>query len=124
MKKLLITAAVILVAALILNQFVPPEPGYSSNGVEAPDPREVQSNEGPSLISQLLIAWWWYILYYSLSAIFGVFVYRDARSKESLALNIGPGWWGVLVTLQPPLGILTYWLMHYSSLTAGSRDGA
>ncbi len=60
------------------------------------------------------IPWLFYVAYYALGIFIGAYVYRDAAKRSSLALNIRPLWWAVMVFLQPPLGVLAYWVIHYS----------
>jgi hypothetical protein len=63
-----------------------------------------------------------YFAYYGLGLIIGIFVYRDASQRNTLAFNIKPFWWGTIVFLEPPLGVLCYWVIHYSTLSDKSNE--
>lgn len=116
MKKLLIIIFILVVFFTIFYSSTSLDTHYSPNVNQKLEHSNTHSTESYSLLFQVLMAWWWYILYFLTGVVFGFFVYLDARNKEKLALNIGPIGWSVLVVLQPPLGILTYWLIHYSNL--------
>jgi lysylphosphatidylglycerol synthetase-like protein (DUF2156 family) len=60
------------------------------------------------------ISWW--LVYYGFGVIIGGYVYRDSKRREWLFLGIRPVWWAVLVILDPALGTLAYWAIHYSKL--------
>ena len=80
---------------------------------------QTEQHEPPIVISPLLsffLSWGFYIGYYALSIVVSTFVYRDAKKRKNLALNIGPFWWAVITVLEAPLGVLAYWVMHYSSI--------
>ena len=72
--------------------------------------------------SYMLFSWGVWIAYYLAGIIIGVFVYRDAKKREILALNIKPFWWAVITVIEPPLGVLAYWIIHYSSITKQTKS--
>jgi hypothetical protein len=91
---------------------------YENNSYETETNKSVNidKKDEPSLLASFIVAWWWYILFYTIGLKFAVFIYRDANKNEKLVMNIKPLWWGLLTALDPPLGLLAYWLIHYSKL--------
>ncbi|MCU7829731.1 MAG: hypothetical protein KZQ85_11755 [Candidatus Thiodiazotropha sp. (ex Myrtea sp. 'scaly one' KF741663)] len=123
MKTILIVIAIII-SLLVLSQMFSTSPVSSDvvqldGSVIDDDSVKYQSSESdkPSLLVQIIVSWWLYILYYAVGVVFAVFIYRDAKKVKKLVLNIGPVWWGVLAVYEPPLGVLVYWILHYSKLS-------
>ena len=77
----------------------------------------IQQHERPESqfsVSYFVMSWGLYFAYYVVGIIIGVFIYRDARKQEALAMNVGPIWWAILTIMQAPLGVLAYWIIHHS----------
>lgn len=55
--------------------------------------------------------------YYVIGLIVGILVFRDARTRTSLVLNVPPLLWGAIAFVDPALGILVYWGVHYSKFS-------
>ncbi|HED33747.1 MAG TPA: hypothetical protein ENJ08_05945 [Gammaproteobacteria bacterium] len=124
-KNTLITIAVAFALLAFFSQFSTRNVSSTNNQISqentnATSPSTEKKDE-PSLITSLIISWWWYISYYGFASVFGVFIYRDAKNNNNLALNIKPFWWGVITVLEPPVGLLAYWLIHYSKLKTKSH---
>ena len=60
--------------------------------------------------------------YYGIGLIVGLFIFRDASQREWLAFKIKPFWWAAIVFIEPPLGILCYWIIHYSSFAIKENE--
>jgi hypothetical protein len=58
----------------------------------------------------------WLVAYYGIGLIIARWVFIDARARSWLAFRIRPVWWAVICVIDPALGILAYWLIHYSRL--------
>jgi hypothetical protein len=58
----------------------------------------------------------WLIVYYGIGLVIARWIYIDARTRDWLAFRIRPVWWAILCVADPALGILVYWLTHYSRL--------
>lgn len=69
-----------------------------------------------SLLLTMVFSWWWWVLYYGVGVIVGIFVYRDAKTRPKLAMNIRPFWWCAITILDAPLGVLVYWVSNHSNL--------
>jgi RsiW-degrading membrane proteinase PrsW (M82 family) len=59
------------------------------------------------------IAW---VVYYGFGLLIACYIYRDASNREWAFLGIRPLWWALLTVFSPVMGLLVYWLMHYSRL--------
>ena len=56
-------------------------------------------------------------LYVVFAGIASFAVYRDAKRRTDLFLELHPVWWGGITFLTGAItGIAAYWLIHYSSL--------
>ena len=84
--------------------------------------KQIIEDDQPSLLAQMLVSWWFYILYYGIGVVIGALVYKDARKNSNLALNIKPIWWGVITFIEPPIGVLAYWVIHYSKLSSQEKN--
>ena len=124
MKNTIIIVLVVLVTLSIFSNFSKVTPSKNINvyseqqDIDATVLGETKKEETQSLLMQILISWWWFILYYGTGFVIATFVYKDAKGNSKLALNIKPFWWGVITVFEPPLGLLAYWLIHYSKLNA------
>jgi len=56
--------------------------------------------------------------HYAFGLLVGAAVYRDARRRSWLVLGLGPLWWGAMCVFSAVIGLLAYWLMHYSRLAS------
>lgn len=59
-----------------------------------------------------VILWW--AAYYGFGLLIARFVYADARARAWLVMRIRPVWWAAICVVDPALGLLCYWLVHYS----------
>ena len=81
------------------------------------DETRLSKHEEPSFLYSLVFNWlWWWILYYGIGVVVGIFVYRDAKTRPTLAMNIRPFWWGAITVFEPPFGLLVYWVLNHSNL--------
>lgn len=83
----------------------------------APSPAADRSNQVPvygTVPLSGVLSWW--ALYYGFGFIVGALVIRDARRRQWLALRIRPIIWGSMCVVDPVLGLLAYWAIHYSRL--------
>lgn len=55
--------------------------------------------------------------YYVIGLIVGILIFRDARARTNLVLNVPPLLWGAIAFVDPALGILVYWGVHYSKFS-------
>lgn len=102
----------------------PADTSYSINGNEvSKDNFETykQGIENDRISTQsigiyTMMGWSLYIGYYLAGIVLGIFVYRDAKKQDNLAMGITPIWWAVMTALEAPLGVLAYWIIHHSSL--------
>jgi hypothetical protein len=70
-----------------------------------------------------LLSWW--ALYYAFGLVIARAVFVDARRREWTVLQIRPLWWAVMCVVDVILGVLVYWVVHYSRLAprfAGSNN--
>jgi len=85
---------------------------YSSNKSELDGrTKPVTKSEGPAF-SFMFITWGYYIAYYLVAILLAAIIFRNAGQRETLAFNLKPIWWAVLVFIDPVLGILAYWIMN------------
>ena len=73
------------------------------------------------LLGLASLAWGYYVAYYAVIFALASMIFRDARGRGSLALNLGPIWWALLVCIDPALGVLAYWVMNVLTLPASLR---
>ena len=76
------------------------------------------AREERSVMLQFFVSWGWWLAYYVVGAFVGVIVYRDAKRRTRLAMNIRPIWWFLITVFDAPLGLLVYWILNYSNLAA------
>ncbi|MET0123391.1 MAG: hypothetical protein ABW124_20325 [Candidatus Thiodiazotropha sp. 6PLUC9] len=74
--------------------------------------RDVVNNNKQSVFSFVFLTWGYYIAYYIIAIALAILIFRNAKGRETLALNLKPIWWGILVFIDPVLGILAYWVMN------------
>lgn len=75
--------------------------------------------------STLYLSWgptilWGFVWYFIPAVASAYFAFKDASKQRALALNIPPLVWVLLCIPSGVLGLLAYWLMHYSSLAKSS----
>lgn len=58
--------------------------------------------------------WAWWGLYYGLGFLIGLYIFKDSKSREWVFLGIRPIYWLILAVFDPAIGIIAYWLLHYS----------
>ena len=52
----------------------------------------------------------------------GRLVFVNACRKVGVTFAIPPFWWGIVVFVEPAVGLLAYWVIHYSAI-APRREG-
>lgn len=65
-----------------------------------------------------------WVVYYGFGLLIACYIYRDASHREWAFLGIRPLWWAFLTVISPAMGLLVYWLMHYSRLAQNYSAGA
>lgn len=88
----------------------------AEQGDEVPRERRVVREEKSSLLMSVLLSWSWWVLYHSIGVLLGLIIYRDAKAKKQLAMNIRPIWWFLIAAIDAAIGLLVYWVMNYSTL--------
>lgn len=73
--------------------------------------------ENQSLFLTFFFSWGTTMAYYAIGVVIAVLIHRDARQRERLAMNIAPVWWGAIAVFDPAVGLLAYWVIHYSSIS-------
>ena len=69
----------------------------------------------------IIMSWGPFVLYYLPAIIFAFYVYKDAKNRSDLALNVPPVVWGLICIVSGVLGALAYWIMNHSILNP-SKD--
>ena len=77
--------------------------------------------EERAVMLQFFLSWGWWLAYYVVGVLVGVLVYRDAKGRPRLAMNIRPIWWFLITVFDAALGLLVYWILNYSNLS-GERS--
>ena len=85
---------------------------YSSDKSEFDGRTNVVTKSEQPVFSFMFLTWGYYVAYYVIAILLAATIFRNARQREKLALNLKPIWWGVLVFIDPVLGILAYWVMN------------
>lgn len=73
-------------------------------------------------INFAFLSWVFNILYQIVGIIIGVYIYKNAKRRQKLWGNLHPLIWAAIAIVDPALGLLAYWLIHYSKFSKASVD--
>lgn len=65
-----------------------------------------------SMFDLSFVYWIYYLAYYVITLLIAVLIYKHAKTRNELALNLSPFVWGAIVFVNPALGLLAYWVMN------------
>ncbi len=65
-----------------------------------------------SMFDLSFVYWVYYLAYYAITLLLAVLIYKHAKTRNDLALNLSPFMWGAVVFVNPALGLLAYWVMN------------
>ncbi len=68
------------------------------------------------------LGWILVLINLAVAIVGAIFVYRDAENKPDLFLDLHAVWWAGSVLITSIVGILFYWLLHYSALAVPVDD--
>lgn len=87
------------------SQYSTPDQGYAEN---YDDKVHVQR----SFLDLSFVYWIYYLAYSVVTFLIAVLIYKHAKTRNELALNLSPFVWGAIVFVNPALGVLAYWVMN------------
>ncbi len=87
------------------SQYSMPDQGYAKN---YDDNVHVQR----SFLDLSFVYWIYYLAYSVVTFLIAVLIYKHAKTRNELALNLSPFVWGAIVFVNPALGVLAYWVMN------------
>lgn len=62
------------------------------------------------------------VVYVVIAAYAAVAVYRDAKKRDDLFLDLHPVWWAAMTLIGAITGVVGYWALHYSSLRESNKE--
>jgi hypothetical protein len=80
------------------------------------------NQEKHSVFLTMFFSWGTNLAYYAIGIVFAVLIHRDARRRTTLVMNIGPVWWALIAVFDPALGVLAYWVIHYSKISPHATE--